>query len=137
MDNYNKIKDIISNSLNDEYAINGIVDLLNKNGITLRQKDGDLIQATISIPASISDSYVIGLRYRKKDNSQTEDCFLIHKGNDRIESFYKGKIEKKLIEYKNTHKAQVSDELLEGNKLGYTPNYFTNVSTHTYIYHKS
>jgi len=82
-----------------------ILDLLNKYAIKVRQDDGVLDNITISIPKTVADGIVVGLRYIKRNNTKTEDLFLFSKGKP-IEKGYKGKLEKKLIEYKGTHKLQ-------------------------------
>lgn len=82
-----------------------IVDLLNKYGIKLRQKDGTNPKATFSIPTSRPDVFVIGIRYLKQDGTKTEDHFLFQK-DQGIERCYGKKLENLLPEYKGSHKAQ-------------------------------
>lgn len=79
------------------------IDLLNRHGINLRNKDGDLHEATFSVPKSISDALVLGMRYRKNDGSFSEDLFLFQKGQP-IQSGYKGELERVVPEYAGTHK---------------------------------
>lgn len=79
------------------------INLLANYGIKLRQKDGKLHEATFSVPKSLKDALVLGMRYFKKDKSYSEDLFLFRK-NFSIQKGYKRKIEKILPEYKNTHK---------------------------------
>jgi hypothetical protein len=88
-----------------------IVALLASHRIRLRQDDGELRQVTVSIPTSVSDAFVIGLRYHKNDRSQSEDLFLVEKGRP-IERHYKGSLERKLAEYSGTHKQPVPSTLV-------------------------
>lgn len=79
--------------------------VLNKYGIRLRQKDGVFDHITYSIPNSQKNCILIGIRYKKKDATFTEDHFLFQK-NFSIKKFYKRQIEKVLPEYKGAHKKQ-------------------------------
>ena len=87
--------------------------LLSEGDIKLRADDGELKQITISKPTTIQDSFVVGLRYSKRDGTHTEDHFLCRKNQEsslepvEIERHYKGKLERELPEYKGTHKEQV------------------------------
>jgi len=81
------------------------IDLLNDNGIKIRQKDGELIETTFSIPKTLKNSIVLGFRYRKKDNSYSEDLF-IFRLDYKIVRGDKSYMEKILPEYKNTHKGK-------------------------------
>lgn len=83
-----------------------VVDILQKNNIKLRQKDGKLHSVNISIPNSESNCILVGTRYIKINNTFTEDHFLFEE-NKPIVAFYKGKLEKVLVEYKGTHKQQI------------------------------
>lgn len=89
------------------YARQDVLNLLYNSGIKLRNKDGDLKIVTISTPTSETDCYVIGLRYKKKDMTYTEDCFIVRKGRQKITAHYKGDIETIFPEYKGTHKEQL------------------------------
>lgn len=80
-----------------------VINLLAKYGIKLRQKDGILHQVNISIPRSVSNGIVVGLRYLKNDSTKTEDLFLFQEGQPIITG-YKGKLERRLREYVDTHK---------------------------------
>ena len=71
----------------------------------LRQRDGIFDHITYSIPQSQKDCILIGVRYKKKDSTFTEDHFLFPK-NFCIRKFYKRQIEQVLPEYKETHKKQ-------------------------------
>ena len=53
-----------------------ILGLLLRQGIRIRQQDGELMQINLSVPTSTQDTFVIGLRYLKKDKTYTEDHFL-------------------------------------------------------------
>lgn len=90
-----------------------ILDLLFRHGIKIRQHDGDLKQIIVSIPTSIGNAFVIGLRYVKADGTCTEDHFLCQENAEKngvpigIEPQYKGRLEFRLPEYRGTHKQQV------------------------------
>lgn len=90
-----------------------VLALLQTQGIRLRQDDGELRQITLSKPISLASAFVIGLRYIKRDGTQTEDLFLIEKGCP-ITGYYKGSLEKRLPEYKGTHKDTVTFTLVAG-----------------------
>lgn len=80
-----------------------IVDILSRNGIKVRQNDGENPKVTVSHPSSQPESMVVGLRYKKKDGTKSEDLFLFEK-DKKIEPYYRGKLEKIFPEYKNSHK---------------------------------
>ena len=80
--------------------------LLDGQGIRIRQDDGELKQFTISKPTSVTSAFVLGLRYVKRDDSHTEDHFTFEKGR-AIECHYRGALENKWPEYKDTHKQHV------------------------------
>lgn len=88
-----------------------VVALLASYGIRLRQDDGELRQVTVSKPTSVSDAFVIGLRYHKNDGSQSEDLFFVKKGRS-IEPHYRASLERKLPEYRGTHKQPVPSTLV-------------------------
>lgn len=90
-----------------EKWVKDVVEILQKYNIRLRQRDGRLYSVNISIPKSKNNCILVGLRYIKSDKSYTEDHFLFEK-NKQIMSFYKGKLEKALGEYKGTHKQQIA-----------------------------
>jgi len=101
-----------------------VVTLLSEQDIKLRQDDGDLVQINISIPTSLNDSFVIGLRYLKRDRALTEDHFLIKEeiepDEKKIQVFYKGKLELQVLEYEGTHKQQVDfSQIVSGNNVAY------------------
>lgn len=79
-----------------------ILDLLLRENIRIREKDGTLKQINISRPTSMPNSFVVGLRYMKKDGRPTEDHFLCRTGCP-IEMHYGKRLEKVLPEYKGTH----------------------------------
>jgi hypothetical protein len=83
-----------------------IKDLLSKNGIKLRQKDGTRPKFTFSISSSNPAIFVIGVRYTKLNETKTEDHFIFEK-NKAIVRCYGKKLEKLLPEYKGTHKLQM------------------------------
>lgn len=99
------ITDAIYSGKRIKFAKN-VVEILSKHGIRLRQKDGKLHSVNISIPKSKTNTILVGLRYIKKDRTYTEDHFLFEQGRS-ITPFYKGKVEKTLLEYKGTHKQQL------------------------------
>jgi hypothetical protein len=76
--------------------------ILLKYGIKLRQRDGKLFQVNISIPTSISNAIVVGLRYIKASGDHREDHFLFVEGQP-VEPCYGKKLEKMLPEYKGAH----------------------------------
>jgi hypothetical protein len=82
--------------------------ILGEHGIWLRQHDGDLVQINFSVPRSDASALVLGLRYRKRDGSLTEDHFLCTQTADglKIDSYYRGDLERALREYLGTHKEQ-------------------------------
>ena len=81
------------------------VELLDRYGIKLRKNDGNLHEATFSVPKSINDALVLGIRYQKKDGTFSEDLFLFRKGKP-IQKGYKGELEKIIPEYEETHKGK-------------------------------
>lgn len=87
--------------------------LLSGQGIRMRQDDGELRQITLSRPTTIENSFVIGLRYMKRDGTCTEDHFLCRRdyqpsfATQEIEPYYKRQLEPRLPEYRGTHKQQV------------------------------
>lgn len=83
-----------------------ILDLLKDQGIRIRQDDGELRQVTLSKPTSVNSGFVVGLRYDKRDGTQTEDLFPVEKGRP-IQGYYKGSLQKQWPEYQGTHKQQV------------------------------
>jgi hypothetical protein len=115
MDNiYLSLQDIWARHLRGERNIErDILDLLSRHGIKIRQNDGALKQITVSIPTSVDNAFVIGLRYIKADGTRTEDLFLCQDNAYKngvpveIEPHYKGRLEFRLPEYRGTHKEQV------------------------------
>jgi hypothetical protein len=102
---YQELKEITDQYYTDWQmpAIKTFIDLLNKHGVGLRNKDGDLHEATFSIPKSIPIGIVLGMRYKKIDESYSEDLYLFQP-EKKVISGYRGELEKILPEYKNTHK---------------------------------
>ena len=90
-----------------------VLDLLKDQGISIRRDDGELWQITLSKPTSVNSAYVIGLRYIKNDGTQTEDLVPVEKGRP-IKGSYKGSLEKRWPEYKETHKQTVTFTLIAG-----------------------
>jgi len=83
-----------------------VLDLVKDQGIRIRQDDGELRQVTLSKPTSVDSGFVIGLRYHKRDGTQTEDLFPVENGRP-IEGYYKGSLQQQWTEYRGTHKQQV------------------------------
>ena len=74
-------------------------------GTRLRADDGILYQATLSVPEPTV--LVVGLRYEKKDESSTEDIVEFNSlYPNELAKYYKGRYERKRLEYKGTHKQQ-------------------------------
>ena len=107
-DLYNNLEGIWKRHLDGDNSNTGkdILALLNNQGIRIRQDDGELKQLTVSKPTSVQSAFVIGLRYDKRDGTQTEDPFSIEQGRP-IEPHYIGSLERKWPEYRGTHKQQV------------------------------
>jgi hypothetical protein len=89
----------------DTPEFNEFAQILCDNQTKLRGKDGVPMRVTISIPTSKENIFVLGIRYRKKDNTYAEDTFTVEIDKSP-EPYYKGRIEKSLPEYKDTHKRQ-------------------------------
>jgi hypothetical protein len=84
-----------------------ILTLLDKYQITPRRDDGKLHSVQISIPKTAKNAIVVGLRYYKQDDTNSEDHFLFQDGQPIIKC-YGNRLEKIFPEYKGTHKAQIS-----------------------------
>ncbi len=114
-DAYRVVQDIWTRYIRGERTTveRDILDLLFRHGFKIRQHDGDLNQMTVSIPTSIDNTFVIGLRYVKADGTCTEDHFLCQQDAGMngvpigIEPQYKGRLEFRLPEYRGTHKQKV------------------------------
>ena len=74
-----------------------VLDLLQDQRIRIRQDDGQLRQSTLSKPTSVNSGFVIGLRYDKRDRTQTEDLFRVETGHP-IQPYYKGSLQKEFLE---------------------------------------
>ncbi len=120
---YKQVENLRKNANN---LLQEVINLLRGKNIKLRQDDGELRQINISIPTSIKNSFVIGLRYKKRDKTLTEDHFLIKKEIEATENEiikYQGKkLEQLLTEYKGTHKHQIDISQIENdnNSTAYT-----------------
>lgn len=88
-----------------------ILDLLENQNFFIRRDDGQLRQLTLSKPTTVNSGFVIGLRYHKKDGTQTEDLFPVEKGRP-IKGYYKGSLQKQWPEYRGTHKQQITFALV-------------------------
>jgi hypothetical protein len=88
-----------------------ITALLSEHGRGLRRDDGILFQINLSVPQTRNNDLVIGLRYKKRDESFTEDHFLCitneGDGNLKIQPKYGKSLEKVLVEYRGAHKYQL------------------------------
>ena len=85
-----------------------VLALLEDYGIKVRQEDGSLHSVNISIPKAISDSIVVGLRYKKQDSTYTEDHFLF-RAEHNLTAYYKGTFERVAPEYDGSHKDQIKE----------------------------
>ncbi len=104
---YEQIKSIhdLAIKSHDANVLKEIQSLLHSWNYKCRKDDGELLWTNTSLPTQIGETIVIGLRYRKKDNSLTEDIFELNSKNpNEVTAYYKGKYQKHCPEYKNTHK---------------------------------
>lgn len=91
-----------------------VLRLLSRQNTKIRQDDGKLKQINLSIPISIKNAYVIGLRYIKKDGTHTEDHYLCQRDAEpstkslELEPHTDRRLEYLLPEYRGTHKQQVA-----------------------------
>ena len=118
---YEQIRNIhdLAVEAHDANGLKEIPSLLNDWGVKCREDDGELLWTNLSLPSSIGETITIGLRYRKKNATLTEDIFeLSNKAPNQVTAHYKGKYQKHRSEYKNTHKEQDAD-----------PHSFTSVNT--------
>jgi hypothetical protein len=92
---------------NNAEVLREIPSILNAWGIKCRGDDGQLVWVNFSIPKSVDDTIVIGLRYQKRDQTVTEDIFELNRSSpERVYSHYKGMYETYRPEYQGTHKFQ-------------------------------
>jgi hypothetical protein len=92
---------------NDASALREIPSLLNNWGFKCRDNDGQLLWTNLSLPTSIGETITIGLRYKKNDQTLTEDVFEVNSGTPEVvDTYYKGKYQKARPEYAGTHKLQ-------------------------------
>lgn len=82
-----------------------IIDLLNRHGVRTRQDNGSNPIVTFSIPQTEPSSFVLGLRYTKRDGKKTEDHFLFRQGHP-LEYLRGKRLERLMPEYQGTHKLQ-------------------------------
>ena len=91
----------------DAGALREIPAMLNRWGIKCREKDGQLLWTNLSVPTTVGETITIGLRYRKQDQTLTEDIFELSKNNpEMVTPYYKGQYQTVRPEYKGTHKLQ-------------------------------
>jgi hypothetical protein len=117
--------------LSGDGELRRIIEILANHGISLRRKDGALIQINLSIPTSREDCYVVGLRYMKSDKRHTEDQFLCERDAEGLKKaeityYSKRKLGYVLPEYEGTHKQQVDFSKIK------MPELATDVSTLSY-----
>lgn len=103
MDNQYRVRERTGSPTSNFHDL--IISLLHKYGIKIRQDDGTDPKITFSIPKSEPDTFVIGLRYIKKNGTKTEDHFLFKKGLS-IEYLRGKRLEKLMPEYIGAHKHQ-------------------------------
>jgi len=104
---YYEVKDIsdgVYAGTRDNFA-NDIIKLIKKYDTKLRPSPHIKWAITFSIPTQIKNSFVIGIRYKKQDNTFTEDHIMFQKGRN-IRVFSKNELEKLLPEYKGSHKGE-------------------------------
>jgi hypothetical protein len=106
--------------------------ILSQHDIRMRQDDGDLAQLNFSLPQSCESGLVLGLRYRKRDGTLTEDHFLCTQPSEGLEivPYYRGSLERALPEYRGTHKQDV--DLVSGASSPCPDGFVTNVNTITF-----
>ncbi len=71
----------------------------------LRQDDGKPFKLNFSVPQTLNDSLVVGIRYRKRNGSHREDHFVFTRSE--ITKFYGNDLEKNAKEYQGTHYKQI------------------------------
>jgi hypothetical protein len=79
--------------------------IIEKYGSKLRPAPHLLHAMTFSIPTTIKNSFVVGVRYKKPNGVYTEDHFLFQK-NGNMKVYSKNELERVLPEYKGTHKGK-------------------------------
>ena len=91
----------------DPNELRKIPSLPNGWGIKCRKDDGQMLWTNLSIPASVGQTITIGLRYKKRDQTLTEEIFELNKRNpDKVSAYYKGRYQTVRPEYQGTHKLQ-------------------------------
>ena len=109
MTKFDQVKSIHERAVETEDArvLQELPALLNRWGIKCREKDGQLLWTNLSVPTSIGETIAIGLRYRKQDQTLTEDIFELNRNNPEVVTpYYKGQYQTERPEYKGTHKFQ-------------------------------
>lgn len=96
----------LHSSKGDQATAEAVLAIFARNGIQPRQDDGYLIQITLSRRTATVNEIVIGLRYMKRDGTQTEDHFLTAP-NRGLTYYNKRSLETRSPEYKGAHKQQV------------------------------
>jgi len=109
MTKYNELESIHKRAVEtqDASALREIPAMLNRWGIKCREKDGQLLWTNLSVPTSVGETITIGLRYRKQDQTLTEDIFELTRNSPEVVTpYYKGRYQTVRPEYKGTHKFQ-------------------------------
>ena len=71
-----------------------------------RQNDGKLFQLNFSVPKTMKDSLIVGIRYLKRNGSHREDHFIFTRSE--IVKCYRNNLEKMSPEYKGAHYQQLT-----------------------------
>ena len=97
-----KISDAIYSGVGDSFAP-GMRKVIEKYGTKIRPNPHIPWAMTFSIPTSLKNAFVVGIRYKKPDGTFTEDHILFQRRRN-IRVFSKSELERLLPEYKGTHK---------------------------------
>ena len=109
MTKFEQVKSIHERAVetHDANALREIPPMLNCWGIKCREDDGQLLWTNVSVPTSVGETITIGLRYKKQDETLTEDIFELSRNNpDLVTPYYKGRYQTVRPEYQGTHKLQ-------------------------------
>lgn len=101
---------LYSGEVSAKHGVTQLIELLAENGIRLRSNDHSLLHMNFFFPdkseyrTNKKESVVLGLVYRKPDNTKTQDLFVVPLSGG-IEQYYKEKdVVKKYPELKGMHK---------------------------------
>lgn len=109
---YEQVKSIhnLAVDTHDANKLREILPLLNSWEINCRNKDGELLWTNLSVPTSVEESITIGLRYRKRGGTLTEDIFELQaQALGKVNPNYKDRYQKLRPEYLGHHKQQGID----------------------------